>query len=386
MAGPNSQLAVPLALLLVFGGAKIMADLFERLGLPGMVGEILAGVLLGPQLLGWLQPNDILDILGQLGVLFLLFQTGLEVTASELRNAGLIGLGVATGGVVAPFFAGWAIARAFGEPHAESIFIGAAMVATSVGITARVLTSKGLLQHPASQVILAAAVIDDVLGLLVLAAVSSIAEGRINLVSLGLTALVASGFTVLIAFWGSRAAVKLFPGVHARMKLADAEFTLSLAVLFALALLAVYAGVAAVIGAFLAGMALSETVEERVYTMSQGVAELLVPFFMVGIGMKFTFETFVDPVTMWLSLAITGAAIVTKFLGASAMAFPAGLANALRIGVGMIPRGEVGVVVAQTGLAMGVMDQHVYGIVVFMSVATTLVAPPLLNAAFRGTK
>ncbi len=382
-SGAENQIAVPLALLLVFCSAKLLAEVFERLRLPAIVGEILAGVLLGPEVLGWLEPNDVLTILGELGVIFLLFRTGLEIKSSELLRCGLMGFGVATGGVVLPFFAGWGIARAAGEPHLESIFIGAAMVATSVGITAQVLGSKGLLQQRASQVILAAAVIDDVLGLLVLAVVSSMAEGRVNFVSLGLTASVSVGFTLLIAFWGSHAVRRLFPRIHPRLKVADAEFAISLSVLFALAVLAVYAGVAAIIGAFLAGMALSETVEARVHTMTHGVAELLTPFFLVGIGLNVTFDTLANPGTIWFCLAITVAAIVSKFLGAGAAALRMGVRDAVRIGTGMIPRGEVGVIVAQIGLALGVVEHRIYSVVVVMSLVTTLVAPPLLSLAFR---
>lgn len=351
--------------------------------MPGIVGEILAGVILGPQVLDWLRPNIALDVLGQLGIIFLLFRTGLEVRSSELLDSGLMGLGVAVGGVVVPFAAGWGIARAWGEPHMESVFIGAAMVATSVGITAQVLTAKRLLNAPASRVILAAAVIDDVLGLIVLAVVSSMAKGSVNVVSLVITGLVAAGFTVLIAMWGSRAAGRLYPRVQSRLRVADAEFAISLSVLFGLSVLAVYAGVAAIIGAFLAGMALSETVEERVHIMTHGVSELLTPFFLVGIGLHFTFDTLTRPETLWLCLAITGAAVASKFIGAGAAALRMGTRDAVRVGVGMIPRGEVGVVVAQIGLAMGVVENRVYGIVVFMSVATTLIAPPLLTLAFR---
>jgi Kef-type K+ transport system membrane component KefB len=383
---PDRALAVPLAMLLVYGGAKLLAEIFGRLGLPEIVGEILAGVLLGPQVLGWLEPSAILTVLGQLGIMFLLFRAGLEVKSSELLESGLMGLGVATGGVVVPFLAGWAISRAFGQPQMESFFLASAMVATSVGISAHVLARKGLLHHRASRVILAAAVIDDVLGLLVLAGVSSMAEGRVNVLNLGLTIAMAAAFTTMTAVWGSRAVKRLFPRVQSRMRVANAEFTISLILLFALAVLAVHAGVAAIVGSFLAGMALSETVEERVHTLTQGVAELLTPFFLVGIGLNFDFATLTNPATMWLSIAITAGAIISKFIGAGAAALPMGLGDAIRIGTGMIPRGEVGVVVAQIGLTMGVMNHSVYGVVVFMSAATTLVAPALLSLAYRTGK
>jgi Kef-type K+ transport system membrane component KefB len=383
---PDRALAVPLAMLLVYGGAKLLAEVFGRIGLPEIVGEILAGVLLGPQVLGWLEPGTILTVLGQLGIMFLLFRAGLEVKSSDLLESGLMGLGVATGGVIVPFLAGWAIARAFGQPQTESIFLASAMVATSVGISAHVLAGKGLLHHRASRVILAAAVIDDVLGLLVLAGVSSMAEGRVNVLNLGLTIAMAAAFTTMIAVWGSRAVKRLLPRVQSRMRVANAEFTISLILLFALAVLAVHAGVAAIVGAFLAGMALSETVEERVHTLTQGVAELLTPFFLVGIGLNFDFATLTNPATMWLCIAITAGAIISKFIGAGAAALPMGVRDAIRIGTGMIPRGEVGVVVAQIGLTMGVMNHSVYGVVVFMSAATTLVAPSLLALAYRMEK
>jgi Kef-type K+ transport system membrane component KefB len=154
--------------------------------------------------------------------------------------------------------------------------------------------------------------------------------------------------------------------------------------LFSLALLAVYAGVAAIVGAFLAGMALSETVEERVADMTNGVAELLTPFFLAGIGLHFSGAVFAKPGAVWLALAVFAAAVISKFLACGLGALGLGRADAIRIGVGMVPRGEVGLVVAQIGLNLGVMAESVYGIVVFMSVATTLIAPPLLKLAFRG--
>ena len=169
---------IPLSMLVVFASAKLLAEIFERLGQPGIVGEILAGVLIGPQVLGWLAPSEVLQHLSDLGVMFLLFRVGLEVKASELMKVGGTALLVAVAGVIVPFFAGWGICALWGEPRLESIFTGAAMVATSVGITAQVLAARGLLDMRASRIILAAAVIDDVLGLIVLAAGQRYGEGR----------------------------------------------------------------------------------------------------------------------------------------------------------------------------------------------------------------
>jgi Kef-type K+ transport system membrane component KefB len=374
----------PLAMLVVFGSAKLLAELFERLNQPGIVGEILAGVVIGPSVLGWIQPGGFLEALAELGVMFLLFRVGLEVKASELFKVGLTATVVAVSGVIAPFLLGWGIIQLWGEPHVESIFVGAAMVATSVGITAQVLSSKGLIDALASKIILAAAVIDDVLGLLVLAVVSSLARGRVNVLGLALTAAVAIGFTMLVATWGRRAMRTVVPQIKDRLRLQEAQFALSMCLLFALSLAAAYAGVAAIIGAFLAGMALSESVGRRVHDLAHGVTELLLPFFLAGIGLHLDVSVFAQPSTLALSLIILGAAVISKLIGCGLAAYKLGRADALRIGVGMIPRGEVGLVVAQIGQSMGVIAPHIYAVVVFMAVTTTIVAPPMLAAAFRG--
>ena len=380
---PLSPAVVPLSMLVVFVSAKLMAELFERLGQPGIVGEILAGVLIGPSVLGWMRPNEVLAILSQLGAVFLLFRVGLEVRSSDLLRVGGTALVVAIAGVIVPFFAGWAISLAWGEPRIEAIFTGAAMVATSVGITARVLADKGLLDARASQVILAAAVIDDVLGLIVLSLVSSMAKGPIHYLDVALTASLAIGFTAVMVLLGTRTARRVVPHVQQRLIHAEAEFSIALSVLFALSLVATYAGVAAIVGAFLAGMALSETADKRVLLQTSGITELLTPFFLVGIGLHFDVSAFAAPSAVWLAIVILIAAILSKLAACGLGAIRLGRADALRVGVGMAPRGEVGMVVAQIGLSLGVMSKTVYGVVVFMSVATTMAAPPLLRWAYR---
>jgi len=285
-----------LTLLIVFTTAKALAEVFERLMMPGIIGEVVAGTLIGPAVLGWVAPNDRLKMLSDLGVMFLLFGVGLEVKASELLKVGAKATVVATAGVIVPFFAGWGILRAWGAPQVEAIFVGASMVATSVGITASVLSTKKLLHEMASQIILAAAVIDDVLGLIVLAAVSSVARGHVNLWEIALTAVLATAFTVVMGLWGTKAATR------------------SMAI---------------------------------------------------------------------LAVVILVAAIVTKLIGCGLGAASLGWRNVLKVGLGMVPRGEVGMVVAQIGLGMAAISSEVYSVVVFMAVATTLVTPLLLKIAFR---
>jgi Kef-type K+ transport system membrane component KefB len=257
------------------------------------------------------------------------------------------------------------------------------MVATSVGITARVLASRRLLDTRAARVILAAAVVDDILGLIVLALVTGLARGPVNYLDIALTAGIAMAFTYLMATLGRRTVKIVMPHVQARVRLAEGEFALAMTLLFALSLLAVYAGVAAIVGAFLAGMALGETVDRRVHELARGVTELLVPFFLVGVGLRLDLSVFATRTVLLLAASVVLAAVVAKFTACGLAALRMGRSDAIRVGVGMIPHGEVGMVVAQIGLGMGVMAQSVYGIIVFMSVATTLLAPPLLKVAFR---
>jgi Kef-type K+ transport system membrane component KefB len=370
-------------MLIIFGSAKLLAELFERIGQPGIVGEILAGALVGPSVLGWIAPNDTLKALSDLGVLFLLFGVGMEVKASELLKVGGKATLVATIGVIFPFFAGWGILFAWGAPQLEAIFVGASMVATSVGITASVLSARGVLHEVASKVILAAAVIDDVLGLIVLAVVSSVARGRVNLWEIALVASLATAFTVVMAIWGTTAVKRVLPIFGSRARADEAEFHIALAFLFAMALLAQYTGVAAIVGAFLAGLALSDSSDARMRTLTRGVSELLVPFFLAGIGLHLNFGVFRSRSTIALALVILAAAVVTKLVGCGLGAISLGWQNMLKIGLGMVPRGEVGMVVAQLGLGMAVISTEVYSVVVFMAVATTLLTPLLLKIAFR---
>ena len=385
---PAHDFPLPVILLIVFGAAKLTGELFVKLRQPALVGEILAGAIIGPSLLGWIAPNDTLRALSDLGVMFLLFDVGLQVKAHELMKVGGTATLVATVGVIVPFFAGWGILLAWGAPQIEAVFVGAALVATSVGITASALSARGLLHEVASKIILAAAVIDDVLGLIVLAVVSSVAQGHVNFVAIALTAGLATAFTVIMAKWGTTAVNRILPHFHSRAEAEDAQFHLSLILLFALAALAIYTGVAAIVGAFLAGLALSETADARVRDLTRGVYELLVPFFLVGIGLHLDLGVFKTPATLTLALVILAAAIVTKLIGCGLGAVSLGWnnetwQNMLKIGLGMVPRGEVGMVIAQMGLGMKVISTEVYAVVVFMAVATTLVTPLLLKIAFK---
>jgi Kef-type K+ transport system membrane component KefB len=371
-------------MLLVFGSAKLLAEGARRLGMPGIVGGLLAGILIGPSVLNWIHYDNLLHALAELGVMFLLFQVGLEVRASELLRVGRVALVTAILGVVLPFIFGWAIMIGSGHPQIESIFMGAAMVATSVGITAQVLAAKGILQHETARVILAAAVIDDVLGLLVLAVVSSMgSSGGIDYVGLATSSAVSIAFVIAVVKFGTRTANFVLPHLTRRLQVEEAEFAVAVSFLFVMALLATYSGVAAIIGAFLAGMALAESASKRLHTLVHGAGELMIPFFLASIGLQMDLSAIKDGSTLALGLAILIAAILSKGVGCGLGAWNMGFKDAARVGAGMIPRGEVGMVIAQVGLNHGAVSQPVYAVAVFMSVATTIIAPPLLNLVYR---
>jgi Kef-type K+ transport system membrane component KefB len=383
MSAGHASAELALNMLLVFGSAKVLGEIGVAMRLPYIVGQIVAGVLLGPGMLDLVKFSSI-EALAELGVMFLLFRVGLEVKPSELIRVGRTAALVAVLGVIVPFGAGYLLYLASGAGQIESLFVGAALVATSIGITAQVLASKGLLHHAASRIILGAAVIDDILGLLVLAVVSSVAGGEVNVLQLLITAAMAIGFTVLILRVGSHAVGSVLPHVAERIRGGDPHFTIAMVLLFALAVLASYAGVAAIIGAFLAGVALSESVTHRVHDLAFGVTELLVPFFLAGIGLALDVRVLADGHVLLVATLILAAAIASKLLGCAAGARMLGAADSWLIGAGMVPRGEVGMVVAQIGSTLGIVTQQTYGVVVIMAVFTTIVAPFLLDYTFRG--
>ena len=384
-AAPHAQ--VLLALFIVLLAAKLAAELCERLHQPAVVGEIIAGIIIGPAVLNLVQPTEILEALAELGVIFLLFTIGLETRPSDIFKVGGKAIVVAVLGVVVPFVAGWALLFVWpGHSWIEAVFMGAAMVATSVGITARVLSSMGLINADASRVILAAAVIDDVIGLLVLAIATSLATGRVNYFHLSLIAGLAVGFTLLVVVFGSRVVNRVKEPVRS-LKIDHSLFIFALVLCFGLAALASVIGIAGIVGAFLAGVAFSEATDgTRLHNQSQALTEFSTPFFLAIIGMKLNLAIFKSSDGILLTIAVVILAIVTKFIGCALGAMRMGKRRAIQVGVGMIPRGEVGMVVAQIGVAMSAIGDEVYGAVVTMAVLTTLVAPPFIKLAFASEK
>lgn len=373
-------------LLVMFVAAKLAAELFERLKQPAVAGEILAGVLIGPSVLGLIAPSELTDALAELGVIFLLFLVGLETKPADIFRVGGRALLVAVLGVVLPFIAGYLLLWAWGKPQIEAIFVGAAMVATSVGITARVLGQMGLINSVTARIILGAAVIDDILGLIILAVVSSLAKGGVNYAQIATTAGLAIGFTLIVALLGARAINKIQPKIQ-KLKVGQSYLVFGFSLCLVLAYVASFIGVAAIIGAFLAGMALSESTEATdMPIQAEAVAEFLLPFFLTSIGMKLKLEALLSREAIWLAVLVTLLAVVTKLVGCGLGALSLGFKDATRVGIGMVPRGEVGIVVAQIGLSLAAVTDAVYGVVLVMAVATTLIAPPFLVMLYKGEK
>jgi Kef-type K+ transport system membrane component KefB len=384
-AAMGEETRVLLTLFIMLAAAKFMAELFERLRQPAVAGEIMAGILIGPSLLNLAAPSEITSILAEIGVIFLLFNVGLETKPAAIFKVGKSAAIVAVLGVVLPFVGGWLLMTAWGSTTVESLFVGTALVATSVGITARVLSSMGLLDAPTARIILGAAVIDDILGLLVLAVVSSMAAGAVNYLEILTTAALAIGFTVFIAVVAAPVVTRVAPRAD-RLRSGHGMFILGLVLCLGLSVAAAFIGVAAIIGSFLAGMALAEASEDHpnMHRQINGVTEFLVPFFLVNIGMQLSLDVFRSPAVVLLCLLVTLVAVATKFFGCGLGAINLGIKRAGQVGMGMVPRGEVGIIVAQIGLSLAVIGPELYGVVLFMAVATTLIAPPFLKILYAG--
>lgn len=354
-------------MFLMFTGAKLLAELFDRLRQPAVVGEIIAGVLLGPSVLGLVHANEATQGLAEVGAIFLLFTIGVETKPADLLRVGKTAASVAILGVVIPFAFGFIYMDARNHNAVNAIFLAAAMVATSVGITARVLKDANVLSTRAARVILAAAVVDDILGMIVLAVVTSLSKGQVNLVELSVVAGEAIGFSLFVVFLGSRIMGRLTSTVH-RLRSSNPAFILSVILCLGLSLASVYVGMAAIIGAFLAGLALAD--HREAWGLEQTIHpiyEFLGPFFFVVLGTQVDLKTFTMPGMPMMLTVVCVLAIASKLVGCGLGAAGLGFKDALRVGIGMIPRGEVGLIVAAAGLRLHAVTDEVYTAVVLMS-------------------
>jgi len=363
--------------------AKIGDEIFKRLGQPPVIGEILAGALVGPAVLGWYEINAETSLFAEIGVVLLLFQVGVETRLHDLVRVGPTALVVGALGVALPFAGGLLLAALLGSPLEVAIFLAAALTATSVGITSGVLRDLGVLGTLSGRVILGAAVIDDVLAMLILAFASGLAAGSVALDQIATLVVVAIMFIGVVLIGGTRL-LRRRRSLLTDPVFAETPFLPGMIIMLGLAALASQIGLAAIIGAFLAGMVVGESSERHALEAEVApVAAFFTPFFFGAIGAQVNLAGLADLGTLALVVGVTLLAVATKFIGAVIGAIRLGWAQAVLIGWGMVPRGEVGIVVAGLGLQMGAIDGELYTVVVAMAILTTLIVPPLLPMLVR---
>jgi Kef-type K+ transport system membrane component KefB len=418
-AGGHADPVAPilLALIVILAVAKLGSEIFERLGQPAVLGELLAGVVLGNLILlnpawNFFEPLRVahihenwalvIDSLARLGVIILLFEVGLESTVQGMTRVGASSFLVAVLGVVAPFILGFGASWLFiKELPAElaamvpagfslnyvHLFIGAVLCATSVGITARVFKDLNKLQTKEAQIILGAAVIDDVLGLIILAVISGVITAAEMGHALELGALLRLIGVAILFLGGSLAlGIYLVPKIMkqlAQLRTAGVMLISALLFAFALSYLANAAGLAAIVGAFAAGLLLEEVHfhgfrdEITIEQLIKPIATFLVPIFFVLMGIQVRLETFANLSVLGVAAGLTIAAIIGKQI-CSLGVLEKGL-DRVTVGVGMIPRGEVGLIFAGIGKSLKVIDDATFSAVVIMVIVTTLITPPLLK-------
>jgi Kef-type K+ transport system membrane component KefB len=367
-------------LVVVLATAKAVGVLAQRVGQPAVLGELIGGVLVGPSVLGWVDPHhQTLHQLSELGVLVLLFAIGLETDLSRLVKVGGTSMTVAVVGVAVPFMLGHVACRLLGMSDRVSIMAAATLTATSVGITARVLSDLGRLRDVEGQIILGAAVIDDILGLLILTVVTTPGQGpEISVGRVLVTTAGAFGFLLAVLVAGKLVVPVAFR-LACRIELPGTPTVLALIVAFGLAWLAERCGSAMIIGAFAAGLLVVATPQS--HEIERGITALghfLVPLFFVTVGASVDISS-LDPSRPASRFALlTGAVLIAVGIVGKLVAGYAPFwfrGKKLVVGVGMVPRGEVGLIFARIGLDSGVFDGGLFGAVTLMVIVTTLVAP-----------
>ncbi|HET9546801.1 MAG TPA: cation:proton antiporter [Desertimonas sp.] len=367
-----------LAVILV--AAKLAAELCERVNVPAVVGEIVVGILIGPSVLGWI-PADSEPIiaLAELGVLLLLVQVGMEMDLAELGRVGRASMTVAVIGVAVPFVLGGGVALGFGETGNTALFIGAALTATSVGITARVFGDLRALATTEARVVLGAAVADDVLGLLILTVVVKIVTGdNVDALSIFGTIGGAIGFLVIATAAGIVTIPIVFRAIDGWSRSSATLVVVALGFVLAFSWTASWANLAPIIGAFVAGLAIGRSDHHaRVEREFGAVANVLIPVFFVQIGLDADLAAMARPAVLGLAAALLVVAVLGKLASAGGTG---GLrVDRLLVGIGMIPRGEVGIIFASIGLAEGIFGDDQYAALLIVILVTTLMTPPLLR-------
>ena len=377
--------------------AKLMAELFLRLKLPIVLGELIAGMIVGPFALGGLQIidgkqllqiNDEIRILGEMGAIVILFMAGLEMTPKEFLKGGKAAFVVGTLGVVIPFFVGLTVFQLFGFDALQSMLIATALTATSIAISIQVLSEFGKIKTPEARLIIGAAIVDDILAIAVLSVVTSIAGSdggvdNIDITEIVITILQVLGFFAIMLI----VAVVIIPKVITPRlwKAKGSVEGIATAAFFGAAALAGSIGLSPIVGAFAVGMALSTTkVFDKIENYVGKIGLIFAPLFFAIIGAQVDLRA-VNLEILVLSAIIVVVAVTTKLFGCGlpAMYFLKSKQQGLRVGIGMISRGEVGLIVAGVGVTAGILENDVYSTIIIMVVVTTIITPIWLKIEYR---
>lgn len=367
-------------LAVILFAAKLAGDAAVRLGQPAVLGKLLIGIVLGPSVFGVIEDTDLLQELSQIGVILLMFIAGLETDMDQFRRTGKAAVAVGVLGILVPLLAGYAAGAAFGMETGTALFLGLLLSATSVSISVQALKEMGQLQSKEGSAILGAAVIDDVLVVIALAFLLSLTGGDVELGAVVLKKAVFFAVAILLAWKAIPLVLKWF----APLRVTEAVVSAGLVICFAFAYFAEAMGVAAIIGAYMAGLGASFTdYREEVFEKVETIAySLFVPVFFTSIGVAADFSGIVEHwplIVGWSALAI-----LTKLVGAALGAKWAGFSwgSSLAVGAGMVSRGEVALIIAGIGLEAGLLDGNMFAVMIIVVLVTTVVTPPLLKMIF----
>ncbi|HDR3489949.1 TPA: cation:proton antiporter [Bacillus wiedmannii] len=366
---------------LILLSTKLAGDLSVRLGQPSVLGKLIVGIVIGPAILGWIENSELLTQLSNVGVILLMFMAGLETDLEELNANRNSSLAVALGGIILPFLGGYVSGLVMGMEQGNAVFLGLLLCATSVSISVQTLRDLGKMKTRESTTMLGAAVFDDILVVILLAfAMSFLGTDDVNLTMVILKKVVFFASIILIGWKGVPAIMRwLSP-----LRVSESIVSAALIICFSFAYFGELLGIAGIIGAFAAGIAISQTnykheVEKKVEPIAYA---MFVPVFFVSIGMNITFDGIGNQI--WFILALTVIAVLTKLIGCGLGARMTGFdaKSSAIIGAGMVSRGEVALIIAGTGLSSGLLAQDYFTAIVIVVILTTMITPPMLKYTF----
>ncbi|TCP55675.1 sodium/proton-potassium antiporter GerN (CPA2 family) [Tumebacillus sp. BK434] len=367
-------------LMIILVSTKLAGDLAARLGQPSVLGKLLIGLILGPSVLGLIEHTDFLSEISQIGVILLMFIAGLETDLQEFKRSGKAGALVGLGGIVVPLGLGWLSGLLIGLDTLEAIFLGLLLSATSVSITVQSLREMGRLNTREGNTLMSAAVIDDVVVVILLAFLLGFAGGDVNLPLL----IGKKAAFFLIAILVGWKAVPWLLQKFVPLRVTEAVVTMALALCFLFAWFAELTGVAAIIGAYIAGVAIAQTRQkEEVMHKTETIAySIFVPVFFTSIGVMTDLQAIGS--SWWLVAVLSVVAVLSKWIGSGFGAKLAGFStqSSLAVGAGMISRGEVALIIAAIGMEAGLLDRSLFAVLVVVVLVTTVLTPPLLKLTF----